>query len=240
MNRIGIFGDSFADPFMYIGIEKHYNPVSWPFLLSKRFNVPVIDGVPCTSIFYSYNQFLENYKNLEIIILVLTEPNRLYNSDMKLKLGDFNTVQSQLQSLNEKHPNYIYYKAAELFHLWLSEPKLNNFIFTKCVESIQNICQKESKKLILVPGFQNTVDYAEYFKTSLIQISEKEFFTQFNTKRWEFKKERITRACHLSAKNNLVLADFLSDIINGENKTIGLEDFAYDIVSNPEDYWELV
>lgn len=240
MNSIGIFGDSFASPYIFLGKgQKILHTLSWPVLLSKKFNVSFMGGVPGTSVFYSYKQFLENNANLDTIIFVITDSNRLYTNNHKLKISDLDTTRQKLKNIDVRDPDYFYYKAAELYHQWLSDAELNQFTCKKCLESIQNICQKENKRLILVPGFQNSDINVENFKVALVDVFLKELKTQFNNV--DYKQENYrTRACHLSEKNNAILAELMAKIINGENITIGIDNFLFEKVSNPEKYWELV
>jgi hypothetical protein len=89
----------------------------------------------------------------------------------------------------------------------------------------------------LIPGFELDIKQVTYFKTTLVEVSHTEIYTQFGDR--QFRPDKNTRACHLSKENNEILSDLLADIINGKDLVITVDDFIYKKVDDPETYWEI-
>ena len=69
MLKLGVFGDSFAQPSIKYG--------GWPNDLSQMVNLPLDNFANAgTSLWYSYKLFLENYKNYSHIVFTYTNPHR--------------------------------------------------------------------------------------------------------------------------------------------------------------------
>jgi len=69
--KLAIYGDSFAE------INPPRIEHSWQQLLANKLNCSMnCYGLNSSSIFYSYRKFLETYSNYDIIVFLVTEPNR--------------------------------------------------------------------------------------------------------------------------------------------------------------------
>lgn len=69
--KIGLYGDSFA--------TSHFddNPNSWYSILANRLNAELTNyAYGGTSVYWSYNNFLENYHEHDLNIVLITDPNR--------------------------------------------------------------------------------------------------------------------------------------------------------------------
>src|SRR6056300_637529 len=67
--KIAFYGDSFSD--------ENKNEKSWPVLLSKKLNASRTNySIEASDIYFSYNNFLENYKDYDLNIFVATSLRR--------------------------------------------------------------------------------------------------------------------------------------------------------------------
>ena len=80
MLKVGIFGDSYADPISH-GHDnfKDMDKLGWPNLLKSNYEVG-LHGKTGSSIFYSYQQFLKYHEQYDKIVFVVTNPERWVNS----------------------------------------------------------------------------------------------------------------------------------------------------------------
>jgi hypothetical protein len=84
--KIGIFGDSFADPGNEVRRTANY---SWFNIFAKNLNKPCnIDfhGMGASSLFFSYQKFLKYYSNYDLIIFCVTGASR-YPKSLTLSDG---------------------------------------------------------------------------------------------------------------------------------------------------------
>lgn len=242
VKRIGIFGDSFGDWNIYgKNTVVKQNQLSWPYLLKKLyFNVFINEARAGTGVFYAYKKFMQYKHACDVIIFIVTEANRLHCIDDNIFVPNLKSVENKLSSLTPDMDNYEAYKAAEMYYKYLFDKDLHIFIRDSVMNTVMDICNKEGKQLILVPAFsQENIpnEYFKYFEVPLVDISNKEYKTQFNS--INYKTEKNTRACHFSAENNSRMASYIKSIIDGKNIVIGLDDFVYKKVPDPENYWDL-
>lgn len=84
--KIGIFGDSFADP---VNAKIKNDPRAWFNIFANKFSDQVsieLHGMSASSIFYSYQKFLQNYHKYELIVFLVTTPDR-YPKSLTLSHG---------------------------------------------------------------------------------------------------------------------------------------------------------
>jgi len=76
MLTLGIFGDSYSDPIRH-GHDnfRELDELGWPNLLKQKYDVGLYGQVG-SSIFYSYQKFLENHSNYDKVVFVVTDPLR--------------------------------------------------------------------------------------------------------------------------------------------------------------------
>ena len=76
MLKVGIFGDSFSDPIRH-GHDnfRELDELGWPNLLKHKHEVGLY-GQGGSSIFYSYQKFLEHHSKYDKIVFVVTDPLR--------------------------------------------------------------------------------------------------------------------------------------------------------------------
>jgi hypothetical protein len=233
---IGIFGDSFA--YGWDGIKSVSTILlhAWPRILETKHNFNVLNySLGGSSLFYSFKQFLDNYKKIDVALFVFTESNRLYHKDKSLRIGNLSSIEKELELLDVNDTKYQIYNAAQMYYKHLIDDEYNVYIRDKLAEDFIRICNENNIRSILIPGFDHDIKQAKYFATTLVEVSHQEIFKQFGDR--EYRPETKLRACHLSERNNRILADLLAKIINGDEFVIRLDDFRFIKVNDPENYW---
>jgi hypothetical protein len=235
---VGIFGDSFAHSYDHSGSFTTVLHHGWPRMLSSKHNFNILDySQGGSSLFYSYKKFISNLKNIDVAVFVFTQNSRLYHSDDTVRIANINTIHSQLKNIDANDPRYQIYKAAEMYYLYLLEKDYTGYVRNKIAEDFISTCVAHDIKPILIPGFELDIKQVTYFKTTLVEVSHTEIYTQFGDR--QFRPDKNTRACHLSKENNEILSDLLADIINGKDLVITKDDFFFKKVDDPETYWEI-
>jgi hypothetical protein len=234
--KIGVFGDSFA--------SGEYGPLGWASVLQTyhQYNIHNF-GVSSTSLFWSYQQLIENIDNFDVIIFVATSHGRLYWPDTSCKLHHISspgTIQHAIKTNPPIHELAIF-KAAEQYYLNLCNDEFDTFVHSQILTQIGKLCKKRAKKLILIPAFDINIRYQSVFQCSLIAVTFKELATQFGPNAAWRNEKHFTggRANHMSAANNIVLAGIVNKLLRNTVCSVGLDDFVYKQVSNPELHWDI-
>jgi hypothetical protein len=71
----------------------------------------------------------------------------------------------------------------------------------------------------------------------LYEVVVKELMLQFGDS--VYRKESNLRACHMSKNNNIHFANIVAGLVRGSERKITLDDFEFNKVSDPENYWDL-
>ena len=105
MLKVGIFGDSYADPIRH-GHDnfRELDDIGWPNLLQNNYEVG-LHALAGSSIYYSYQEFLKHHEKYDKIVFVVTDPIRwikgyklIKDEDREIHLSNYSTVENWLQS----------------------------------------------------------------------------------------------------------------------------------------------
>lgn len=228
---IGIFGDSFGEPL---------NKLSWTYILKNKYLFDVKNyALACTTTFWSYCKLQKYINEVDTVIFVLTEANRLYHpNDDYLNVCTLNTVHRQLNNNSISNSAREIYKAAEQYHLYLTDPCFNQFVQDQLIKEITLLSQQHNKRLIIIPAFGSGVPYQTIFQNALFDITRKEIYTNFKDTTYRYENRNL-RPNHLSKENNEQLASLVNKLINNSVEKITLDDFIFTKYDNPELYWEI-
>lgn len=237
-DTVGIFGDSFADELDYIpGATPSKNLISWPALLASEHKLRISNFAKGgTSVFDAYKEFLMNRHKVESIIFVVTESSRLYYKGPVI-VTNLDTIENFLKTHPPETPYYPIYLAAKMYYEHLHDTEFSDFVRDKIIEEVCKICKEEGKRLILIPAFRKCKETTRYFDVMLYEIVVKELMLQFGDS--VYRKESNLRACHMSKNNNIHLANIVAGLVRGSERKITLDDFEFNKVSDPENYWDL-
>ena len=231
--KIAIFGDSFAAP---------GGPHGWPDLLADTHQHNIKNFAQGgSSLFWSYKKLLTHIGKVDVVIFVVTTPGRLYYPDDDLQQHICNSwcVDAGLAGKTDlvNISNRPLYQAAKEYFSHLAQPDFDWYVHDQIVKSIDELCAKQNKRLILIPAFEQNVPYQNIFTFSLYDVTTEELKATFGDT--VYKTEKSTRANHMSQENNRRLAKIVNDLLQGNLSTVNIDSFEFKKQPDPELYWEL-
>ena len=222
--KIGIFGDSWASEFL----DEPHNYLGWPEILAKQPGYEVTNfAVPGSSLYYSYKEFLENYKNYDINIFLITSYGRMYVQSMP---------EANQKKIAKHIPNLInigirkkqltatmnqvmkIYDAMEKYYEYIQNDEYDALVDKALVYHAKSI----STNTIFIPCFHG------YDEFSLIDLFEMEnhsigVYEKYSSKNiylnieYDGKMLTDTRVCHMTKVNNELFAEKLIKAIEEKN-----------------------
>ncbi len=225
---VGLFGDSCAADFWEIG---------WPALLSRKYGLTVKNYAhPCTSAYWAYTELLKHIAEVDQVVFVLTSMGRLYTPNLDhYYIGTLATTELKLQSPNINNYEKELCEAAKRYYTYLSNNNFDWFVEGQIVKEIKNLTNQYNKPLLLIPAFPGGVPYQTVFTTSLVEIMHKELTLNFGSD--QYISEKQTRANHMSAENNVILADKIHGLLRTTCTNVSLDDFYFTKYPDPSGYW---
>jgi hypothetical protein len=236
--KLGVFGDSFADPIDFNASDNF----AWPVLLSKECNLTKKDcyARKGTSHWWSYEQFLQHYKKYDTIVFVHTSAMRwphlpTEETGRHWMVGEFGDIDGLVSPLLKQiNPHYM-----DIF-----SDELLNFISHNIYKSVNQICADNGIHLINIMPFKNeyeAVNFGFPTLTGLTAISWNERVVVNDTRYTIVEALQLvndireySRYCHLNKSNNRSLFDLIKDLI--VTKRDGLIDLnSYDCWTTEDD-----
>lgn len=247
--KIAIYGDSYGN-FCLKNVQGDSNDrgKAWVEILSEKYQV-VNFCVPSSSLFYSYNLFLQHNQNFDYNIFLVTEPNRItlpdeyefplskhinFSATTGFKRSD-NPIANNLMTAVESYYSLIHNQSAvDTFHNLM-------------LDSISRINQNT----IVIPCFNGSIP-GEFY--SLNRISHYEgtdsvvlttlwdnnyrFWTPIESEnsRWAYNDYR---KCHLIEENNIILADLISNAIDNKQCKVDLNFNQFKKMSKDIEYYHM-
>lgn len=227
--KLGIFGDSFADIALDDKIKWHEN-FSWPILLSKKLNIKAdYHGRAGTSSWYSYEKFIDTYKQYSHVVFTYSYHWRWPYLDPSLGnhhwLHDENTIKN-IHHLSE-HDKKTMTDVAKSYN-YVFNMQLFKFINQNIVRDVNKICKENNIKLVNL--FVDKSDDEPYYKKedlsfavldNLYQVSKKEMI-KINGKDYTMHqvcsdlKKMDCRYCHMFEHNNHIVADTIFNLFDSD------------------------
>ena len=191
--KIAIYGDSF--------VKSSMSSYSWPEFLKKDYDV-IVDAAPGASIEYVLKKFNENQQNFDKIIIVLTEPSRIFLPNhphfQHMYLNEI-FIKNLTKDISQKHQKEI----LEYFYFHTKYVHDEEVCRLKYLAFNDYILKKRPDVLIL-PAF--TVNDNSIMPLSCISNID----TSHKVYGRKLYKESSTvgdpRPCHMSVPNNLILS----------------------------------
>lgn len=238
--KIAIYGDSFANS------QEHNAPgdlidrgKSWVEHLSE---IHEVFNFSCSgsSLFYSYKLFLENNKNFDYNIFLITEPNRItlpYNpsltTDNEPGLTEhinLNIVNSFSRFSDNNNHNIIISALKSYYSL------IHNMEATKIFHNLMvNDIKRLNQNTIVIPCFRystplmeislNCISAYEYDNSVIMKtLWKNRYYTwkhiEDENGKWTFNDYR---KCHLNEENNKILSTIINNAIINKQQTIDLD-----------------
>lgn len=224
MLTVGIFGDSYADPIVH-GHDnfREMDELGWPNLLKRKYKVGLHAKV-ASSIFYSYQQFLENHEKYDKIVFVVTDPIRWVKSYIingyERHISNYSSAEHWLTIPNLPTETKCILNALKDYYMFLADESSNNVFATLMLNHMKQL----RPDIILIPIGRmmvglNAVSFADYsiafhgdmpFGVDLTLWGET--YCKFLEKNYEYRL-----ICHFSPEMNEVIAnDVLTALETGQ------------------------
>lgn len=226
--RVAIFGDSFMKS--YSGQDFGYPDLIEQYLYNNYDNTKfMVMSKSGSSHWYSYKNFLNSYKNYDIIIFGHTSSYRWPALPPELE-GESYMIDKYL--CRETTSQLI--KDINKYYLDIMPGDFTRFISEQIFYNVNKICKDENKYLINLKLFSPDNDGCKFCPTkfpvlkglNLVSASEQvNYKGQFTDMNYVVNKIQVPdpRACHLSKANNKILADFLIKLILEKPYNLNLE-----------------
>lgn len=220
MIKLGIFGDSFADPTGGHISRPDMDMMAWPYLFpQEQYQVGLHSGAG-SSLYYSWHLFQQHQHLYDRVVFVVTTPGRFpgwFPSSPPRHVPNWFQVQ-KLRSIDPLYINDIEFKrflnAIEGYYLELTDSRLGPWIMDFCNLMLADIIKQRPDVLLIPnlphdyavpPGYSTNqaclCDYFPIIARSLYPEIEQEVVN----KRWiEFEELRC--CCHLTPEANQHLA----------------------------------
>lgn len=230
--KIAIFGDSYA---------ASTGPTSWGSFLATMNNCQVENFAKRgTSLFYSYLKFIDNYKNFDVIVFLVTAPGRLHHPEQAIP----NLFSAEYRLKNGPHPPGVeeLIKASIQYYLHLQNSEFDSFVHLSIIEKILKLSEEENKKLIMLPamGESKNMEIMHHadpdFFLDWVNFHERKHF-RIPISGMSFERTRLQN--HITDVNNLIFAKLLTRIINGEELIIKGTDFDICPDEDPNIYYDM-
>jgi len=230
--KIAIYGDSWGS----LGLNEPHSYLGWPEILANQPDVKVTNfSVVGSSLYYSYKQFIKNHSSYDINIFLITSIGRMYVSSMPHSIakhvnGLSNVLENketfkQLTNLDKATKEQIekINDALVLYYVYLHNDEQDHDIFNALLYHAKSL----TNNTIFIPCFKqpdqlSLLDIYE-MENRVSGASEKYFLQgiEINSILGD-KCLRDNRVCHLTKRNNEILAEKIINAINNNMKSIDL------------------
>ncbi len=217
--KIGIYGDSFAETYPQ---SKHF---AWFNLLTHYIPNARIKsyGKAGTSVFYSYKLFLQTYQTFDVVIFLVTDPNR-YTKPMIIDGNDLyphSIRQIELMLANESisKQDKILLENLRNYYISIIDEEFNAFANELMLQKIETL----HKKVIFFPCFPNAMSTERQNKSGLFHTKNTMgHITQMQSNKLKvdnigFYEENPSKiSCHLTEEYNHAVAQFFATKIKDD------------------------
>lgn len=228
--KIAIYGDSWASE----GLHEPHKYLGWPEILAKQPEYKITNfSVSGSSLYFSYKEFLENHKNYDLNIFLITSYGRLYvksipeiykNKTSKHMSNLTNLINKKRQltdfPLDPIIKNQVtkIYDALEKYYEYIQDDDYDKLIDQALVHHAKSI----STNTIFIPCFPG---YEEF---SLIEVFTMENDSMGANEKYFSKGIHMNtvvngkvlndaRVCHMTKRNNELFAEKLIKAIKENN-----------------------
>lgn len=235
--RVAIFGDSWGD--VRPSFLSHQDEEPWPILLSKKYDITNFCESG-SSVYFSTTVFLENYKNFDKVIFLVTDRTRRYlpeYSTIKISGGStrhikFNTAEIVKDVMEDTKLNKEITLAIDLYYRYIANDEKDLYYHELTLDDIQSKLSPD--KLLLVEDcFEISRNEDRYYQN---QGHDTTLFLD--------KKN-----CHMTYTNNLRMAELIDQwLTNPESVKLTIDNtrsinpkLFYDPINEPfERYYKRI
>ena len=223
--KVGIFGDSFADENFHVDYAKY---PAWPTILREKYKLDVeCHGVAGSSLYYSFDKYISNHWRYDKVIFVATAPGRItlpdYIETKKSKTRHINNLATAEHILRVEEGNM----SLELQKALEAARDYFKYLYDDKREKLFSALMKKELISMSVPGslilVNTTPDEGGKEEFTLFDASMRELVA--NDAADDLHLTRDARVCHLSKRNNEILAGMAYEWLNGSPYYIDLNRF---------------
>lgn len=232
---LGTFGDSYADP------NSPSGDTAWMNILAEKLNLPVENhGRSGTSVWYSYEKFLQNYQKYSYIVFTYSHFDRINWLPDNFEGWHFKKPMDQVEPINDKKEKIkalAMKNIVDTYYRYLHNENLQLFIYQKVYEDVENLCTENNIRLIHNFAFEP----CRWEKNMNIRLGNTRNVLsadKISTEETHTYKPGSThtgdigvpdrRVCHMTQKNNSILADVMLQMFESEEKTVVLDKSMFD------------
>lgn len=221
MIKLGIFGDSFADPIGGHPSRPDMDTLAWPHLFPRDLYQVGIHSGSGSSLYYSWNLFQKHQQEYDRVVLVITTPARFPGcwpgSPRPRHVPNWFQVQ-QLRRIDPEYRSNVEYKrflnAVESYYLELTDSRLGNWTWDFCNLMLADII-RQRPDVLLIPNrshdyrvpegyIVNQANLCDYFPV-IARSLRPEILGDVVNKQW-IEYEELRCCCHLTPEANQHLA----------------------------------
>jgi len=224
MIKLGIFGDSFADPQGGHPSRPDMDTLAWPHLFPRDLYQVTTHGAAGSSVYYSWSQFNQHQHQYDRVVFVATTFGRFpgwfppINKYRRPKhVGNWFQVQKNRRDDPEYRSNVEYKQflnAVESFYLELTDSRLGNWIQDFCNLMLADVI-RQRPDVLLIPNLplglavpegyaDNQSNLCDYFPV-IARSLRPEIEQTVANKNW-IEYEELRCCCHLTPEANQHLA----------------------------------
>jgi hypothetical protein len=226
---LGTFGDSYTDP------NSPSGDTPWMNLLASKLNLPVENhGRSGTSVWYSYEKFIKHYKKYSHIVFTYSHYDRINYLPEKFAGWHFMKPKDKFLSTNKefKAQEFLMQQVVHHHYRYLHSTDLQLFIYQKVYEDVQKLCTENNIQVIHNFAFEpcrweknmNITLHTtrNVLSSDNISVEEVNAFQPGKTHTEEIGVPD-RRVCHMTQKNNAILADIMHELFDSKEKTVLLD-----------------
>lgn len=230
--KIAIYGDSWGS----LGLNEPHSYLGWPEILANQLNVEVTNfSVVGSSLYYSYKEFIKNHKFYDINIFLITSIGRMYVDTMPHNIakhvsGLSNVLENKENFKQSTHLDRATKEQIEkindalvVYYLYLQDNERDSDTDNALIYHAKSI----SNNTIFIPCFAHPdrpslIDIYE-MENRVTKASETYFLKGIEPNAIiDGKCLRDNRVCHLTKRNNEILAEKIITAINNNTMSVDL------------------
>lgn len=219
--KIGIYGDSFGCINTKWELESLGIGPSWVDLLELQHTITNYSSSG-TAFMFSYELFLNNYKNNDLNIIVVTNPSRIYVKALDGMhmfgiswLDDQYAKVKKMPLYEKKYEHLEILKSLRVYMTTWVDWKMVRHTQHALINNLWNL----APNTIVIPAFSDSIEQTE-INLQDISIEELRLVDENESKNYDMGNLDCRRKCHLSVENNEILANKIISAINDGSKII--------------------
>lgn len=243
MEKIGIYGDSWADPNHGHDSDPSLENLAW----CKRFNQAVIYGKGGSSIYFSYQMFMQTHERYDRIIFVATNPGRwhlpVYTNNREFHFNAPGTVkhfreqgykQNNLTMTADLNSKLL---ALEQFYLELSDFATDQQICSLMIDRVMAVRPDTILVMSHNAGWYNDWSLLSRYYMPMCESFGSEYKIKVDRNHGVMPYPEKNMICHMTAETNeIVYNNMLHRLQHG---TWPDTSFIIQHQHKPEYYWEI-